>query len=112
MRSAILILALVLTGFSAKASFVVDECTSEPLRESITELLATQTPFNEFDLEGVVTISFMVDDEGRIHIKGISSKNIFLADHVIATLQNRIIDCDCIDAGVLYSMRLQYVQYS
>lgn len=117
MKTVLLIIAMALTAGQSKAAFLVEMdnsllCADDPLQQNIIELVSHQTPFNEFDLEGVVTITFLVDDDGRIHIRHVSSGNIFLADHVLATLQNRQVNCDCVDAGVMYTMRLKYVQYS
>lgn len=103
---------LVLNVLSAQASVSNDICAEDPLEHTIADLISKQTPFTEFDLEGVVTVTFLVDDAGSIHIRNISSGNIFLADHVFATLQNKTINCDCVESGQLYTMRLQYVQYS
>ncbi len=112
MKTILIALAMVFTGLNAKAAIEVDECAAPPLRESIAAMVSHATPFTEFDLEGVVTVKFVVDEAGTIHIKGINSGNVFLADHVISTLQNKQIDCSCVEPGVEYVVRLKYVQYS
>lgn len=103
---------LALSMLFTMPAFASDGCAEDPLKESISDLIAKQTPFSEFDLEGFVTITFLVDDAGLIHIRQIASGNIFLADHIYDTLQNKAVACDCIETGKMYTMRLQYVQYS
>lgn len=103
---------VALSMLLSRPAFASDGCAEDPLKESISELISKQTPFSEFDLEGYVTVTFLVDDTGLIHVKQIASGNIFLADHVYDTLQNQSVECDCIETGKLYTMRLQYVQYS
>jgi hypothetical protein len=63
-------------------------------------------------LEGIVTIQFEVDDNHHIHVMQVSSGNTLLANHVMSSLQNKLLSCDCVMPGTTYVLRLQYVQYS
>jgi len=112
MKTTIIIFALILSSLTVSAKVELDGTSASPLTESIADMVSHATPFSEFDLEGVVTVRFTVDESGLIHIKGISSGNVFLADHVISTLQNRQVNCSCVEPGIEYTVRLKYVQYS
>lgn len=80
MKLTILIIAFL---FSTKM-FAGNEtsCSSENIKENIVEMISTKTPPADFDLEGIVTIQFTVDENQLIHIKNINTGNTFLADHV------------------------------
>lgn len=110
MKLTILIIAFL---FSTKM-FAGNEtsCSSENIKENIIEMISTKTPPADFDLEGIVTIQFTVDENQLIHIKNINTGNTFLADHVLESLQNKVLNCDCAQPGTVYVLRLQYVQYS
>lgn len=108
------LLTLLLSGIMT-AAFADNQneiCSSDPMRETIANMISHETPFTEFDLEGIVSIQFMVDDQHVIHVKGISGGNTFLINHVLTSLQNKVLHCDCVNAGTLYTLKLQYVQYS
>lgn len=87
-------------------------CPPDAIKENIIHMIATTTPFSNFDCEGIVTIQFEVDENHTIHIIKVSSGNNFLANHVMESLQNKLMSCDCVVQGTTYVLRLQYVQYS
>ena len=87
-------------------------CTTNDIQENIIELISSQEPFTDFDLEGIVTIQFTVDENHVLHITGINTGNKLLANHVMETLKNKVIDCDCVVVGAVYTIKMQYVQYS
>ncbi|MBL0279510.1 MAG: hypothetical protein V9F05_07415 [Chitinophagaceae bacterium] len=89
-----------------------ETCSSNSIKENIIHLIETAPPFSDFDLEGIVTIQFEVDDNHHIHVKQVSSGNTLLANHVMSSLQNKLLSCDCVMPGTTYVLRLQYVQYS
>jgi hypothetical protein len=112
MRTIFLTIIFACTSLVLRADNADASCSTDPLRERIADMISHETPFTEFDLEGIVSIQFIVDEAHVIHIKGVSGGNTFLIDHVLASLQNKVLQCDCIAPGTLYTMKLQYVQYS
>ena len=88
-----------------------ETCSSNSIKENIIHLIETAPPFSDFDLEGIVTIQFEVDNH-HIHVMQVSSGNTLLANHVMSSLQNKLLSCDCVMPGTTYVLRLQYVQYS
>ena len=112
MRNVLLTFLLCGMLATAHADNQDDVCSNDPMRETIADMISHETPFTEFDLEGVVSIQFVVDDQHVIHVKGISGGNTFLIDHVLTSLQNKILNCDCVNIGTVYTLKLQYVQYS
>ena len=110
MKNLVLIMAMLLsTSLFASSN---EQCNADDIKSDIIAMISHETPFTNFDLEGIVTIQFTVDEDYKIHITKVSTANTFLADHVLASLQNKVVDCACAIPGTAYSMRLQYVQYS
>jgi len=110
MKNVVLIMAMLLS----KSLFATgnEQCSSNEIKSDIVEMISHQTPFTNFDLEGIVTIEFTIDEDYKIHITKIITANTFLADHVLESVQNKVVACDCAIPGTVYAMRLQYVQYS
>jgi len=112
MKSAIAILFLVLGFTESRAGFYADECSMDPVRDEIIDMVSHETPFSGFELDGTVTMRFTIDAEGMLHIVNIASGNVFLSDHVIATLQNKKMDCACAQPGTVYTITLHYSSFS
>lgn len=88
------------------------EIADNDIENVIVDMIAHEVPFKNFDLEGIVTIQFTLDECNKIHITDINGANAFLVDHVIASLENKVINGNAAVPGVVYTLRLQYIQYS
>lgn len=110
MKNYLLIFALLI----ATTSFAGNDetaCSKNSISDEISEKVGQKTPFVTYDLEGYVTILFTIDENNILHISNIQSENEFLKNHVLETLNNKMMENDCVEHGKTYALKLQYIQY-
>lgn len=102
-------MAISLSAFAAQGSDNTFSNNEALIRELKADL-NTQSIYSDQDLNGDVVITFSVDANDVIHVSDVESKNMFLENHAIAVLNNKMLHCDCPVAGQSFEIRIDYIQ--
>lgn len=83
-------------------------CAAKSYPEEIKYLMSNCISFFDADLNGRVHIAFIVDEENKIQIQDVESKNIFLENYTMCALQDAEIETECLNPGELFEINIVF----
>ena len=83
-------------------------CAAKSYPGEIKYLMSNCTSFFDADLNGTVHITFIVDEENKIQIQDVESKNIFLENYAMCALEDAEIITECLNPGAFFEINIVF----